>query len=286
MILVTGATGRVGRALVACLLDRGVPVRALSRDPAAANLTLGLEVVPGDLAEPGSLEPALGGVESVFLLWPFTTSTGASALAPGVIEALARHVRRIVYLSAAVAADQPDSSWAAVERLIEASSMEWTFLRPTGFAANTLMWADQIQAGNVVRWPYGAAMRSLIHERDIAAVAARALADGGHAGRTYVLTGPEALAQSELVRIIGEAVGREVRWEELPPPAARQRLLAALGDPAFVDRALSDWAAFLARPEPVTGTVETVTVTGARAHAFRDWALEHVADFTRPNDVH
>jgi uncharacterized protein YbjT (DUF2867 family) len=117
-------------------------------------------------------------------------------------------VPRIVYLSAQAAGERPDSFWAAVERLVEASGAQWTILRPTGFAANTLMWADQVRSSDVVRWVYGAAARSLIHERDIAAVAVRTLTGPGHAGERYVLTGPQAVTQAEQVRAIGAAIGR------------------------------------------------------------------------------
>src|SRR5215469_5846391 len=277
MVLVIGATGRIGRQVVAQLVERGAAVRAVTRDPAVANLPAGVDVVRGDLAEPRSLEPHLKGVASVFLLWPFTSPTAAAELAARLVEVLARQVRRIVCLSASAAAGEPGSFWAVVERLIEASAAEWTFLRPTGFAANTLMWADQIRTGNVVRWPYGAATRSLIHEHDIAAVAVRTLIDDRHAGMKYLLTGPEAITQAEQVRIIGEVVGREVRWEELAPDAARQELVSAWGDPGFVDSALASWAAMVTQPEPVTGTVEEVT--GMPPRTFRQWVLDHVDDF-------
>lgn len=165
MILVIGATGSVGRQVVSQLLDAGADVRALTRDPEAAGLPAGVEVVRGDLADPGGLDAILEGVDAVFLVWPFFSAEGATA----VVDAIARHAGRIVYLSAKVAADDRESFWAVVERRIEESGLEWTFLRPTGFAKNTLGWADQIRTG-VVRAPYGQAARSLIDERDIAAV--------------------------------------------------------------------------------------------------------------------
>ncbi len=112
---------------------------------------------------------------------------------------------------------------ADMERLIEQSGLEWTFLRPSGFATNTRLWAGQIRESGVVRWPYGAAARSLIHESDIAAVAARALTADGYGGAKHVLTGPELITQAEQVRTIGEAIGRPVRWEEVPPDAVRRR---------------------------------------------------------------
>ncbi len=280
MILVTGATGTVGRQVVTQLSERGVPARAVTRDPASARLPTGVEVVRGDLADPASLEPHLAGVECVFLVWPFTSPELAAGPRAQAVELLAQHVTRIVYLSAQAAAGRPDSFWATMERLIEDSGAAWTFLRPTGFAANTLMWADQIRDQARVRWPYGAAARSLIHEDDLAAVAVRALTEDRHDGRRYLLTGPEAITQADQVRTIGEVTGRAVRWEELPPDEARRQLLTAWGDPGFVDSALATWAGLVTRPEPVTRTVEEVT--GVPARTFLQWAADHISDFRPP----
>lgn len=277
MILVTGATGTVGRQVVAQLRERDMPVRAVTRSPGSAGLPAGVEVVRGDLADPASLEPHLAGVDAVFLVWPFTSPVQAAGLGAGVVKVLARHVSRFVYLSAQAAAGRPDSFWATMERLIEDTGADWTFLRPTGFAVNTLMWADQIRGDGVVRWPYGAAARSLVHEHDLAAVAVRALTEERHAGQRYLLTGPEVITQADQVRIIGEVTGRTVRWEELAPSAARRELLAAWGDPGFVDSALTTWAGLVTRPEPVTRAVEEIT--GVPARTFRRWAGDHISDF-------
>ncbi|MDQ3610240.1 MAG: NAD(P)H-binding protein [Actinomycetota bacterium] len=277
MILIIGATGKVGTQLVAQLGEQGAPLRAATRDPRAAVLPQSVEVVRADLAEAGSLEPHLSDVEAAFLLWPFTSPQAAAELGPAVVEILARAVPRIVYLSAAAAGEQPDSFWTAIEREIQGAAAEWTFLRPVGFAANTLMWADQIRSGNVVRWPYGAARRALIHERDIAAVAARALTEDGHAGQRYVLTGPDSLTQIEQVQVIGAVLGRSLRWEELPREEARTQLAEAFGDAAFAETALDGWAEFVRRPEPVTSTV--LEITGAPARTLAEWAVEHVESF-------
>jgi uncharacterized protein YbjT (DUF2867 family) len=280
MILVTGATGTVGRQVVAQLQERGEPVRAVVRHPASAGLPAGVEVVRGDLADPASLAPHLGGVDAVFLVWPFTSPEVAADAGAELIEMLARGADRIVYLSAQAAGERPGSFWATMERVIEDSGVAWTFLEPTGFAANTLMWAGQVRDTGVVRWPYGAAARSLIDERDIAAVAVLALTEDGHAAQRYVLTGPATITQAEQVRVIGEVTGRDVRWAEMPPDEARPQLAAALGD-AFADSALGSWAGFAARPELVTKTVEELT--DAPARTFRQWAADHAADF-RPGD--
>ncbi|MEV0200330.1 NAD(P)H-binding protein [Nonomuraea sp. NPDC050691] len=275
-ILVTGATGNVGRHVVSQLAGAGIPVRALVRDPSRARLPEGVQPVAGDLTAPETLEPALRDVDSVFLIWPgFAAET-----AEPVVEAVAKHARRVVYLSADVPGagddDEPTIFHQRIERLIKRTGMTWTFLRPGGFAANTLGWADQIRQG-VVRWPFGAASRSLIHEKDIAAVAAHVLTSGGHAGAAYVITGPEQLTQAEQVRVIGEAVGREVRWEDMPPEEARQVLTAAWGDPGFVEGALRGWESFVTAPEKVTDTVERLL--GRPALTFRQWAEDHAADF-------
>lgn len=281
MIVVTGATGTVGRQVVMQLSERGVPVRAVTRDPGSARFPDSVEVVRGDLTYPASLQRHLAGADSAFLVWPFTSPELAAGTGSQVVQMLARHVPRIVYLSAEAAAGQPGSFWVTIEQLIMQSGAAWTFLRPTGFAANTLMWADQIRSRGVVQWPYGAAARSLIHERDVAAVAVAALTDGRHAGQTYVLTGPEVISHAGQARLIGEAIGRPVHWEELAPEEALQQMVAAWGDPAFADSALATWARLVTEPEPVTQTVEQVTTVAAST--FQQWAGEHISDFRPPS---
>jgi uncharacterized protein YbjT (DUF2867 family) len=275
VILVTGATGTVGRQTVSQLLDAGARVRALTHHPDAAHLPGDVDVVSGDLSDPDTLAPALEDVEAAFLIWPFTTAEGA----PAVLDVVEREARRLVYLSAA-GGQRPDPVGmfhADMEQLIEESKVEWTFLRPSGFATNTLMWAAQIREDGVVRWPYGSAARSLIHESDIAAVAVRALTDEGHGGAKHVLTGPELLTQADQVRTIGDVIGRPVRWEDVPPDAVRDGLAAAFGNPTFADHALDAWARFVQEPELVTSTVERITGTPART--FREWASDHADDF-------
>ena len=276
MIVVTGGTGRVGRQVVAQLRERDLPVRVVSRNPARESS--GTEAARADLADPASLGPHLRDAKALFLLWPFTSADVTADLAPKVAAlAAARHVGRVVYLSAQPAAERPGSFWALAERAIEVSGVPWTFLRPTGFASNTLMWADQIRSGDVVRWPFGAAARALIDERDIAAVAVRALTEDGHAGSRYLLSGPEVLTQAEQLDAIGQALGRDLAWEELPRPEALQALTAAWGDPGFAASALDTWERFVTHPETVTTTVRDVA--GAPARTFADWAAANAAAF-------
>ncbi|HEX6500097.1 MAG TPA: NAD(P)H-binding protein [Micromonosporaceae bacterium] len=277
MILVTGATGTVGRHVAVQLSDMGVDVRAMVHRTPAVDLPDRVKTVEADLAVPESLADHLDGVDAVFLVWPFVSPDQTAELAPRVVAELTKRPRRIVYLSATPAADEPGSFWARVEQAIRDSGAPHTFLRPSGFAKNVLMWADQIRSGDEVRWTYGDAVRSLIHEADIAAVAVRALVEDGHDGKAYALTGPSAHRQAEQVEIIGEVLGRPLRWVELPVEAAREQLRQEWGDAGFADAALAAWARFVTEPEPVTSVVQQVT--GRPARSFRQWVAEHVDAF-------
>ncbi|ADI09341.1 NmrA family protein [Streptomyces bingchenggensis BCW-1] len=277
-ILVTGATGNVGREVVAQLLAADTTVRVLVRDPDSARLPEGVGAATGDLSRPDTLEGALRGTDSVFLIWPFLTTEGA----PAVLKTLAAGARRVVYLSSSgVRADTDRQTdpinqlHADMERLIEESGLEWTVLRSSTIASNARGWAGQIRATGVVRGPDIAAT-AVIHERDIATVAARTLTDDGHAGAKHVLTGPEVLSRAEQVHTIGQALGRPVRFEKVPVEAARQQMLADGRPPALVEALL---ASAETRPEShvITRTVEELT--GAPARTFRSWAQEHADEF-------
>ncbi|MFG2880585.1 SDR family oxidoreductase [Streptomyces sp. NPDC048337] len=283
-ILVTGATGRVGGAVVARLRAAGVPVRALVRD-GADRLPADVEAVRGDLGDPASLDAALDGVDAVFLVWPFLSAEGAA----DVVDTIGKHARRVVYLSSAgVGAGDGDGRdgaggaitmfHAELERLVEASGLEWTALRPTGFASNTLGWVEQVRATGTVRAPLASLARPLIHEADIAAVAVHALTTGELVGARPVITGPERVTQERQAALIGEALGRPVRFEEVPLEEAAAEMRAA-GYPAeLVDAVLPAQARMLDAPEPVNDEVERITGTPARP--FRQWAADHAADFS------
>ena len=266
-ILVIGGTGTVGRQVLSRLAATGAQVRALARNPDAARLPPQVEVVRGDLTLPETLDGCLDGIDTVFLVW----TAPPAAVAPA-LERIAKHARRIVFLSAPIKTahplfQQPNPLRAMVEqieRLIETSGLQWTFLRPGMFAANALSWwAPQIRAGDVVRWPYLAAPTAPIDERDIAAVAVRALCEDGHAGAEYVLTGPQSLSQFEQVSTIGRVIGRSLRIEEISPDEARRELLT-IGPLAAVNMLLEAWAAAIGQPAYVTSTVAEITGAPAR----------------------
>ncbi len=279
-ILVIGGTGTVGSQLLAQLSARGARVRAMARNPSAARLPPQVEVVRGDLTLPETLDSCLDGVDAVFLVW---TAPG-TAVAPA-LERIAKHARRIVLLSAPIKTAHPlfqqpnplKALFEQIERLIETSGLVWTILRPGMFAANALSWwAPQIRAGDVVRWPYLAAPTAPIDERDIAAVAVRALCEDGHAGAEYVLTGPQSLSQFEQVSTIGRVIDRSLRIEEISPEDARRELLR-IGPLVAVNMLLDAWAAAIGQSAFVTSTV--ADITGAPARAFADWVTNHTAEF-------
>jgi uncharacterized protein YbjT (DUF2867 family) len=280
-ILVIGATGNVGRQVLSQLPAMGAQVRALTRNPYATRLPPQVEVMRGDLTLPETLDGCLDGIDGVFLVW----TAPPAAVAPA-LERIAKHARRIVFLSSPLKTAHPffqqpnpiRGLHTEIERLIESSGRQWTFLRPGMFAVNALSWwAPQIRAGgDVVRWPHVAVPTAPIHERDIAAVAVRALCEDGHAGAEYVLTGPQSLSQSEQISTIGGVIGRSLRLEEISPEEARRELLAIM--PAFVVNMLLDaWAAAIGQPALMTSTV--AEITGAPARTFRDWATDHAAEF-------
>ncbi len=279
-ILIIGATGTVGRQVVSQLMTTGANVRALVRNPDGARLPPQVEVIRGDLTLPETLDGCLIGVDTVFLVW----TAPPSAIGP-CLERIANHARRVVFLSAPLKTahpffQQPNPSRVLaerIERLIESSGLEWTFLRPGMFAANALRWwAPQIRVDAVVRWPYMSVPTAPIHERDIAAVAVRALSEHCHTGAEYVLTGPESLSQFEQLSTICRVAGRSLRVEEITADEARRQWVTFM--PASVVNMLLDaWAAAAGQPAHVTSTV--AEITGVPARTFRDWAVDHVAEF-------
>jgi uncharacterized protein YbjT (DUF2867 family) len=255
-VLVTGATGHTGHHVVAGLTAAGVRTRALVRnEPKTPN------AVQGGIR---NLAKAAEGVDAVYLLWPFFTADGIE----DALEPLSG--KKIVYLSAMAAEAGDGGVWGDVEAAVRKITDDWTFLRVTGLATNALAWAPQARTG-LIRAPYGQAKRSVVHERDVADMAVNALT-GDHKGQIYLVTGPEALAQAEQARLIGEALGIPVTWEEQPPAEAKAQMATYLGA-EFATSAVDHWASLVDDPEPVS--LDVAQVTGHPARPFDEWAREH-----------
>ncbi|MET7968555.1 NAD(P)H-binding protein [Micromonospora sp. NPDC005305] len=274
MIVVTGATGNVGRPLVRALARAGEPVTAVSRRVSAADLPPGVRAVRADLADPAGLKAAFDGAEALFLLFTGEQVTGGAD--PGAILDTARQagVRRVVLLSSQGVATKrypPEQ-----EEAVRASGLEWTVLRPAGFHSNALAWAPGVRSGRVVHAPFGDVALPSVDPADIAEVAAIALRERRHAGGTYELTGPAAVSPRERAAALAAALGEPVRFVEQTRQEAREQLLAFMPEPV-----VAATLGILGTPSPAEQRVspDVARLLGRAPRDFADWAARHVADF-------
>ncbi|MFF4414522.1 NAD(P)H-binding protein [Streptosporangium sp. NPDC001559] len=283
MILVTGATGNVGRELVRELDEKGAEVRVLVRDLArAAALPARAERVVGDLEEPATLEPAFAGVDRLFLLTP---GVGTGHTANAVAAAKAAEVSHIVHLSSANVLGDPMPAMGRWhherEEIVRACGIPATILRPGGFMTNALEWASAIREKGYVLDPVGPGRYAPIDPADIAAVAALVLTEDGHQGTDHVLTGDEALTVTEQVQIIASATGRHIEVREAATPAEAVHSRFPDGAPEALAAAIIEGFALM-RADTVgfrTDTVERLLGRGPRT--FAHWCARN-ADAFRP----
>lgn len=281
-LLITGATGHVGRELLSQLSAMGRSVRAMTRRPEAIGASPHVEVVRGDFDDPRGLDAALAGVDAVFAMsaqaiFAAPTPTHDEALAAACRRA---GVRRIVKLSAlGGGGDDPESPivrWVrAAEAAVIESGAEWTLLRPGRFMSNTLGWAPMIRRGDVVSIPMAHRRTASIDPADVARVAALALTQPGHAGRSYELSGPEALTPADELAILAEVLGRPLTLNALSNDAARAGMLRYGMPEHVVDVILADRDS--QRGAEVLSTVRDVT--GRPARTFSEWARSQRAAF-------
>ncbi|MGW1339687.1 NAD(P)H-binding protein [Kribbella sp. NPDC002412] len=271
-VLVTGATGNAGGAVVQALVAAGLPGRALVRKEVA--LPAGIEPVYGDLNQPDTFVDGLDGVSGIFLL------SGYDRVEELLDNAVRAGVRKVVLLSSS-SLDSADTSNAiaayhhAAEEAVEASGLEWTFLRPNSFMSNTLRWLDQLRVGDVVRVQFPEVPISTIHPLDIADVAVRAFTED-HAGAIHRLTGPVALTPPEQVQILGEALGRPLT----PYPMSRAETHAELQSTMPAPYANAIEAFFADGLIDETTVNDTVTqVTGHTPRTLQDWTHSNAALF-------
>ncbi len=275
MILVTGATGNVGGELVRALAGAGQQVRALTRAEDPEAFPPGVEQVTGDLNKPESMRAALAGADAMFLYPGYKDMAGTLA------EARQAGVRHVAMLSGSSAASGDITNaitryMSESETAVKESGLAWTMVRSFGFMSNTLQWVPQLRVGDLVRAPFAGVPIAVIDPFDIAAVAAAALTSAGHEGRVYTVSGPESLRPADRARILGEVLGRELRFEGQPDDEARAEMSAAM-PAAYVD-AFFDFY--------VTGTLDesqprpdVADVTGRPPRIFRQWAQAHASAF-------
>jgi uncharacterized protein YbjT (DUF2867 family) len=283
VILIVGATGKVGSAAMQQLTARGHSVRALVRSPARAAAVAGpgVEPVIGDLAQPRTLEAALAGVRRALLVSP--RHPDVVELQGNFIEVAKRlgpvHIVKLSGLGTALNSPLRTGRWhAQIEAHLEASGLPYTHLRPPYFMQNTLRFAPSIAASGQFSAAMGQGKIAMVDVRDIAAVAVAALTADGHAGKTYVITGPEALSCDDVARKLSALLGRPVSYQDVPLEVMRQRWLAS-GTPAWeVEVQMEYHEAFRNNVAAVvTDTVEAVT--GQRPRTFDRFARDHLAAF-------
>jgi uncharacterized protein YbjT (DUF2867 family) len=282
VILLTGATGTVG-GLTARRLPATEPVRLLTRDPRRAAGLAGprAEVVGGDFDDPDGLRRALTGVRSALLVTvdPLTSTHDENFLTAARAAGV-RHVVKVTTLSVT----EPDATdliteWQREnERLLRASGLAWTLLRPRAFMSNTLSWARSVREEGVVRAPNGDTETAAVDPRDIADVAVRALTDiEGHAGQAYALTGPEAVSPARQTEVLAQLLHRHLDFQELTQDQVLRGLLGRY--PAPVAHALVESAARGRDGTKAQADPTVAALLGRPARSYRDWAGDHLAAF-------
>ncbi|WP_033342170.1 NAD(P)H-binding protein [Catenuloplanes japonicus] len=279
MIVVSGATGNVGRLLVRTLADAGAPVTAVSRHtPPDGGIPDGVTHHRADLDDPSSLSPALAGADAFFLLVP----EADTRLVPEDLIRIVTHagVRRIVLLSSVSVGSRPDATGRELlhrtEEAIEGSGLEWTHLRPGLFATHALHWAPSIRADRTVEAAFADVAHPVLDVRDLADVAATVLREPGHGGRVYVLTGPEPSTPRQRADTIGTLVGAPITVVALTAEQARERMPASM-PAALVDNVLAFNGAPNAAEQAVSPDV--ATVLGRPPRPFAEWAARNIDAF-------
>ncbi|MCP2335402.1 SDR family oxidoreductase [Actinomadura rupiterrae] len=279
MIVVTGATGNVGGALVRILAADGAQVTATSRNISAADVPDGVRHVRSDLADPDGMRTVLDGAEALF----FQSGTAAHLIdARAVLDAAkAGGVRRVVLLSSQGVGTRPDSAshgvvGKAIEDAVLDSGLDWTILRPGGFASNSYAYAESVRASRTVAAPFGDVGIPVIDPSDIAAVGASALREDGHTGQIYELTGPALVSPKQQAEAIAAAIGEPVQFVELTREQAREHMTQFMPE-AVADTTLT----ILGEPNDAELRIspDVERVIGRAPGTFADWAARNAAAF-------
>lgn len=273
MIVVTGATGNVGRPLVRALVAAGVQVTAISRRISAQDVPDGAQYHQADLIQPANLTPAVEGAEALFLLTSGDFMAAGADLGAALDAVRNGGVRRVVLLSSQGV--RTGNHPPLLENAVKQSGLEWTMLRPGNFATNAFQWAETVRAQRTIAAPFGEVALPTIDPADIAEVAARTLRETGHDGHTYELTGPAPVSPRQQAAAIGAALGEPVRFVEQTHAEARAEMVRFMPE-SIVDATLDMLAApgDLQRVSP-----DVQQVLGRPAHTFEEWAARNIAVF-------
>lgn len=277
MIAVIGATGNVGRPLVAGLVARGARPRILTRDPGRARLAPGAEAVLGDLDTPGRADTLLAGADAAFVV---TAGPDAAAHDRVIAAAVARHgVRQVVKVTSVAALppvhDSYGAAHAAAEAAYLATGAHCTFLRPAAFMSNTLQWHWSVTGRSTVFQPFGDLPQAVVDPADVAEVALRVLDTPELGGRAHTVTGPESLTPRQRTHRLAAALGRPLTFVDAPPEQARRAMTDTGLPPAHVDALLASQS----DPDPARGGLPLPTVqhlTGRPPRTFDGWLAGHV----------
>ncbi|MFJ8912645.1 SDR family oxidoreductase [Amycolatopsis sp. NPDC102389] len=278
MIVVTGATGNIGKPLTQALAEAGEQVTSVSRHAAVA--PPGGRHVVADLADPAGLERTLAGAKALFLLLSGDLHAIGANPADIIGRAAAAGVRRVVLLSSLGVATRPFGTtriaMRELEDVVRESGLDWAILRPGGFASNALWWADSVRSRQVVAAPFGDTGVPIVDPADIAEVAAACLVDDRYLGDVYELTGPAVITPREQTEVLADALGSPVRFHELTRAEAKagmaQSMPAELAD---------DTLDILSSPTPAELRVspDVSRVLGRAPRSFADWAARNVEAF-------
>lgn len=276
MIVITGATGTVGRPLLETLSARNVELTAVARNPRG----LPARTVAADLADPTTLRPALDGADTLFLLLAGDLLVDAGDPRTLVETVVSAGVRRVVLLSSQAARTRPTAPsharLRAYEDALRAAACEWTLLRPGGFASNSFAWAESVRAARTVAAPFADVALPVIDPADITAVAATVLTGENHEGQAYELTGPAPITPREQAEALSVALGEPVRFTELSRVEAKAAMLAFLPEPV-AEGTLAILGDPTSEEQHVSGDVERLL--GRPPRSYADWAAEHIAAF-------
>ncbi|SMD07833.1 SDR family oxidoreductase [Lentzea albidocapillata] len=278
MIVVTGATGNIGRPLTRALAESGEQVTAVSRN--AAEVPDGVRHVQADLADARSLEPALDGAKALFLLLSGDLHAADASPADIIVQAKANGVRRIVLLSTLGVVTRPFGTTRVamreLEDVVRNSGLDWSILQPGGFASNALWWAESVRANRMVAAPFGDTGVPILDPADIAEVAAACLTDDRHNGAVYELTGPEVITPREQTAAIAGALGEPVRFHELTRAEAKAGM-----EQLMPGELADDTLDILSSPTPheLRVSPDVQAVLGRAPRSFADWAARNVEAF-------